>query len=167
MKLRESMGLAFDAFSEFEIYQSTGIFWAKARVTPESVSSSIEEMIREIRSLATNQIAPAEIEEAKSYLIGNLPLQFEAPASFAFRIARMAALNLRDDHWSGAAENLMRVSAPRVSEVARKCFLGVPLIIVVGPKEPLLDLLSNNFVSVELYDQYGVHVQTTRQGEIK
>ncbi len=165
MNLRESKGYAYDAFSEFEFFQESGLFWARARVLPRNAAPAIREILKELKTLSTEPIAPGEIEQAKAYLIGNLPLQFESPEGYARRISWKVASLRADVRWTAESEDLMRVTATKVLEVAQKVFSPRPLIIVVGPKDVLMDPLLQEFDTIELYDSKGVLVQTTaREG---
>jgi predicted Zn-dependent peptidase len=167
MNLRESKGYAFNAFSDFAFYRAGGTYWAQARLTPAALLPGVREVLSELASLARDRINPAELEEAKGFLIGNLPLKFESPPSFAELISRQIALGLGEGHWRGLAENLIRVNAGKTQEVAQRIFGPKPVVLVLGRKELLLEQLTEAFESVELYDRKGVHVQTFNEGEIK
>jgi zinc protease len=167
MNLRESKGYAFNAFSDFAFYRLNGMYWAQARLTPAALLPGIREVLSELASLARDRISPVELEEAKGFLIGNLPLKFESPPSFAELVSRQFALGLGDGHWGKLAENLIRVNAGKAREVAQRVFSPKPVVLVLGRKELLLEQLTGSFESVEIYDLKGVHVQTFIEGEIK
>jgi zinc protease len=166
MTLRESKGYAFNAFSGFERYESGGMYWALARLTPEAMIPGILAICSELRSLATERYGPAEIEEAKAFLIGNLPLQFESPANFAARLSQHAALDLDDGHWRGLAENIIRVTAEKTQEIAAKVLTPKPVVLVLGRRQSLVDGLLETFDSVEIYDPSGGLVEILSKGEI-
>ncbi len=160
MKLRESKGYAFNASSQFEFYRLCGMYWAQARLTPEALVPGIREIRAELESLANDQISPAEIEEAKAFLIGNLPLRFESPSVFADMVTRQVAMGLGDGHWRGLAGNLIRVNAARTREIAQEVFGPKPVVLVLGRSDVLLDGLVEAFGAVEIYDPKKDQVQT-------
>jgi predicted Zn-dependent peptidase len=164
MNLRESKGYAYYAFSETEFFRSCGVYWARARVRPESIGPAVREIVREIGALAAEPAVPAEIEEAKSYLIGNLPLRFESPEGFADWMARYVALGLDRGHWDRGPEQFKLVNVDRVQEAARKYLAGKPLVVIVGRPEwlgPTLD----EFDPIEVYDTSGKLTRILRKGD--
>lgn len=163
MSLRESRGYAYYAFSETEFFRSCGVYWARALVRPESIAPAVQGILREIGSMATAPASPSEIEEAKSFLIGNLPMRFEATSGFADWMARYVALSLDDGQWDKGPERFQRVDGERVRETARKYLARRPLVVIVGRPE-WLALHLNAFASVEVYDASGTLKYTSSKG---
>ncbi len=163
MNLRETRGYAYYAFSETEFFRSCGVYWARARVRPDSVGPAVREILREISAMAAEPASPAEIEEAKAFLIGNLPLRFETAAGFADWMARYVALSLDDGQWDRGPERFQRVDAGRVWETARRHLGAKPLVVVVGRPDGLPALLEA-FDAVEVYDAAGALKYTARKG---
>ncbi len=154
MNLRESKAYATYAFSEMEVFRSCGVYWARALVKPESIVPAAREMLREIGSLAAGPDVPPEIEEAKSYLIGNLPLRFESRSGFADWMARFVALGLDRSQWDRGPEELKLVNVERVRETARKYLSPRPVVVIVGRPEWLGPHLGE-LDAVEVYDRGG------------
>ena len=154
MNLRESREYAYFAFSDFELYRSGGIFWVRAMVIPQACATSIQEILREIEKMAREKISTFEIEQAKSYLIGNFPLQIEGLEAFSFKLAEIMTYSLGDDYWSRFYENIMLVDSERVFEVAQKYLLPQPVIVVVGDKNLLFDYLQE-YERIDVYDIKG------------
>lgn len=166
MNLRESKGYAYYAFSETEFFRTCGVFWARARVTPEKIVPAVREIEREIKTLAAEKAAPAEIEEAKSYLIGNLPTRFESIEGFADWMARIVALDLDDGHWDRMPERLKLVNVERAAAVAQKYLDAKPLVVIVGHPDWLIRHMGD-FDAVEVYDTAGMLIQSPRKGELR
>ena len=164
MNLRESKGYAYYAFSETEFFRSCGVYWARALVRPEAIVPAAREIVREINALAAGPAAPSEIEEAKSYLIGNLPMHVESPQGFSDWMARYVALGLDESHWDKGRERYKQVNAEQVREAARRHLAARPLIVIVGRPE-WLGPLSAEFETVEVYDTTGKLARTLRKGE--
>jgi len=166
MNLRESKGYAYEAFSEAEFFKSCGVFWAKARVTPQTIGASVEEIEREFRNLAAERIVPDELEVAKSFLIGNLPLKVKSLEGYAARLSQAVALGLTESDWGKASDSLMLVNADRVLETARRYLTPVPLVVIVGDRRRALPALGA-FEAVDIYDSTGAFLMTLRKGEVK
>ncbi len=163
MNLRESKAYAYYAFSEIEFLRACSLFWARARVAPEFIFPSVTEIIREIRSFSTTRAPAAEVEEAKAYLVGNIPLRFESPEGFSEWTARIAAMELGPDHWDRFLENIIRVNVETVQAAGQRHLSTPPVIVVVGRREWILNHLQD-FRVVEVYDVNGVLKQTIIKG---
>jgi zinc protease len=163
MNLRERKGYAYDAFSEAEFCRSCGVYWARARVTPETIPSVVQEIARELKVLSTTRAVPDEIEQAKSFLIGNLPLKFASLEGYSERLSRVIALGLGPGHWNRASDNLMLVNADTVLEAAARYFQPVPVFVIVGNREWAAPALKELDL-VNVYDSTGVYMETLRKG---
>jgi zinc protease len=163
MNLRESRGYAYYAFSGADFFRSCGVYWARARVTPEFVYPAVQEILKELQALAAERLPAFEFEQAKSFLIGNFPLRLDSPDAFARRAAQVKAMNLGDEHWSRYYDAIMNVSLERVLDAAQKVFLPKPAVVIVGGRERVVDYL-RDFEAVEIYDARGVLKSTIRKG---
>jgi predicted Zn-dependent peptidase len=140
------------------------VFWARARVTPEFIVPATLEIVREIKALSAEAPLPAEIEEAKSFLIGNLPTRFESLEGFAEWMARVVALDLDEGQWDQGPERLKLVNIERVRAAAQNYLAGKPLVVIVGRPEWVGRYL-REFDTIEVYDNGGALKLTLRKGE--
>jgi predicted Zn-dependent peptidase len=163
MNLREDKGYATYAFSEMEVFDSCGVYWVRAQVRPEAIFPAVREITGEISALAASPAIPSEIEEAKSYLVGSLPLRFESREGFSDWLARYVALGLDQNQWDRGPEELKLVNAEKVRETARKYLTAKPVVVIVGRPE-WLGLYLNEFEAVEVYDTSGQLKRTWRKG---
>jgi zinc protease len=164
MNLREDKNYATYAFCEMECYQACGLYWVRSQVRPQSIVPAEREILGEIGALAANPAVPSEIEEAKSYLVGSLPLRFESREGFADWLARYVALGLGQGQWDRGPEELKLVDAEKVREAARKYLTAKPIVVIVGQPE-WLGLYCGEFDTVEVYDINGQLKHTWRKGE--
>ncbi len=154
MNLRESKGYAYYAFSEVDLYKSCSVFWVRARVTPEAVVPSVREILREIGPEAVAKVSSFEIEQAKSFLIGNFPLRNEALPDLAFRAAQVRSFELGDDHWNRYTQNIILVNQERVLETGRRVLEPPPVVVIAGNIHELAEHL-REFDKVDVYDALG------------
>lgn len=164
MNLRESKRYAYYAFSETEFFRDCGVYWARARVRPEAIVPATREILREIAVLAAQPAPPSEIEEAKSFLIGSLPLRFASPEGFGEWLARYVALGLDESQWDKALESLTRVDAQSVREAARRNLAAKPVVVIVGRPEWIASL-GAEFDVIEVYETNGKLKYTIRREE--
>lgn len=164
MKLRELRGHAFYAFSIAEFYQTAGLFWVKARARPENLVEAIRDIMSELELAANKGFSPDEIEEAKAYLVGNMPLKFMSIDSFNHRFSMVLALNLGQDFLNKAPDNIMLVNLERVEKLAREYLSGSFTIVVVGDIS-WLDELIKYFGKINIYNSLGYYKQTLSAGD--
>ncbi len=135
MHLRESKAYAYYAFSEMQLFRSCGVFLITARVLTEFSYDAIQEILHEIDDLKIMQIPSEEIEQAKSYLIGNFPLKIETHDEFSQKLSKIKAFNLGRDHWEKYYENIMLITSEMVSRMGQKYSLHTPVVVIVGNNE--------------------------------
>jgi zinc protease len=164
MNLRESKGYAYYAFSELDFFKNCNVFFVKARVRPEVTYPSIMEILKEIEKITQEKIPSSEIEQAKSYLIGNFPLQIQTFDNLSSKISEIKALDMGEEHWSKYYENIMLVSSERVFEIARKYPLLTPVVVIVGDKNIISDYIQE-FEEVFVYNNKGILQYTIKKGE--
>ncbi len=162
MNLRESKGYAYWAYSELEFFKNSSVFLIRAKVRPEVTYQSIEEAIKEIKSTTTEEIPSFEIEQAKSYLIGNFPLQIQTVDSLTSRVSEFKALNLETELWTKYYENITLVNSKKVFEAAREYPLSLPVVVIVGDKRTITDYISD-FDEIEYYNDKGDLIQTIKK----
>ncbi|MCX6578137.1 MAG: pitrilysin family protein [Candidatus Aminicenantes bacterium] len=159
MNLRESKGYAYFAFSQAEFSRSGGLFFVRAKVAPEFIYPSVQEILKEIRKITREPIAISEIDQAKSYLIGNFPVSIEQLGVFSEKISEIMAYDRGNDYWNKYYEQILLVSPEKVFTAAQKCFLQPPLVVIAGDKSVLTDRL-NEFESIDVYDSKGIRQYT-------
>ncbi len=160
MNLRESKQYAYNAFSEIEFFKSCSVFSIHARVRPEVVESSIMEIFNDINLITDKKIPSFDIEQAKSYLIGNFPLQIETYDDLTSKVAEHKALDLEDEHWNKYYENIMLINSEKVFELAKKLPLKTPVIVVAGDGNIVLNQFGEFIKEVDIYNKKGIYLGT-------
>jgi zinc protease len=163
MHLRESKAYAYYAFSETQFFKGCGVFLVTSKVRREVTYEAIQEILYELDSVRKGDIPSQEIEQAKSYLVGNFPLTIETFDTFSSQIAEIQAFDLGRDHWERYFENLMRINSDMVSDMGQKYSLQTPVIVIVGNNE-ILDYL-REFDQVSVYGADGKPRYDIKKGE--
>lgn len=153
MHLRESKAYAYYAFSEMDFFRSCGVFTIRAKVLPEFTHAAIQEILQEINDLRNTPIPSQEIEQAKSYLIGNFPLQLETNEDLSAKLAQIQAFDLGRDHWERYDEKIKLINSEMVSGMGQKYSLHTPVIVIVGNNEITEYLME--FTQVSVYSPDG------------
>jgi predicted Zn-dependent peptidase len=163
MNLRETKGYASYAFSGADFFRRCGVFWVRAKVTPEVLHDSVEEILREIGPATVERVSSFEIEQAKSFLIGNFPLKNEPLTSFSLEVARIKTFNLGDDHWNKYYDSIIQVNLERVLATAQRFLQPPPAVVIVGNRDLIAETL-REFDTVDIYDISGSLRSTINKG---
>jgi len=153
MNLRESKGYAYYAFSSVDLFKNCGLFTLRSRVRPEVSYAAIRESLREIERIVNLPIPNHELEQAKSYLIGNFPLTIHSMSSFINRISTIRAYNLSEAFWNQYYENIMLINSGTVFQTARRTLGKNAVVMIVGDIYTISDQLRD--FQVEVYDPHG------------
>ena len=92
-------------------------------------------MTSQIRDFAENGPTEAEIEKAKSYLIGNYALRFDASRKIARQLIGIQLDKLGIDYIDRRNDLIRAVTRDDVLRAAKRVFGGPVSIITVGPSE--------------------------------
>lgn len=163
MNLRESKGYAYFAFSTLEFFKTCSILTIQERVRPSTIFESIAESLNEIRRISSQVVPNYELEQAKSYLIGNFPLRIEDLEYYSSRLSAIQAFELDESHWNSYYKSMMLISPENVYEIARRSSLQSPIVVVVGNIQELSPYLQD--FDLEVYDTNGEFQYTIRKGE--
>jgi zinc protease len=164
MNLRETKGYAYWAFSNIELFENCGIFYVRAKVKPEYLYPSVEEILKEMNRLVKNKIPNHEIEQAKSYLIGNFPLRISEHREFSLKVSEIIALNMEEIYWGDYYENIMYINSYSVFKTLQKINFSNPVIVIIGDKSVALDYMKQ-FDEVEIYDHEGIYQYKLKKKE--
>jgi len=76
--VRDKQGLAYYATSSFSGGKANSMWTARAGVDPANVQRAIDSILDELRRVRDEHVTEGELADAKSYLIGSLPLALES-----------------------------------------------------------------------------------------
>jgi predicted Zn-dependent peptidase len=163
MNLREAKEYAYSAFSQVGFFQACGYYAVTAQVIPPASGPSIREIKRELERISREKVSNFELEQAKSYLIGQFPIRIARLDELSRQVSELLAFSVVDSRWSRFLENITQVDADRIFEVAQKYLLPKPVVVIVGDKDVLLDQL-RELDRLEVYDLKGVLLYTLIKG---
>lgn len=117
-RVREELGLAYAVYSFQSFHHDTGLHGIYAGTSATTASRALEEIFRELSTMASEGIPEAEIDAGKNQLKGQLTLSLESPASRMFRVASAA---LYGEPFLALDETLARIDAITPEQVAAAC----------------------------------------------
>jgi zinc protease len=76
--VRDAQGLAYHVSSSLSPGEASSLWTARAGVDPANVDRTIEGILAEVRRLQAEPVTAEELADAKTYLVGSLPLSLES-----------------------------------------------------------------------------------------
>jgi len=152
MNLREDKGWTYGAYSTFTKPVDVGYFRATANVRTEVTDSALTEMLGEFEKMREEPVPDEDLENAKSYLIGNFPTTIETPNQIANQIGQVKLLGLDKKYLEGYRKEIAKVKPTDVQEVMNKYLHPDRLaMVLVGDATEVLEKVEP-IASVALYD---------------
>jgi zinc protease len=76
--VRDEQGLAYHVSSSLSPGEASSLWTARAGVDPANVDRTIEGILAEVRRLQEEPVTEEELADAKTYIVGSLPLSLES-----------------------------------------------------------------------------------------
>jgi zinc protease len=131
MNLRERHGFTYGARSGFALRRRPGPFTVDVAVATDVTARAMEEALREIEGLRDNGPTDPELDNARDYLRGVLPLRLQTTAALAARIAEIVVFDLPTDYFQHYRDRIGQVTRDDVHRVAREAIRPDALAVVV------------------------------------
>jgi zinc protease len=120
LNLRERHGFTYGVRSGFAFRRAPGPFIIQTAVATEVTDRAIHEILHEVSRLRESGATHEEVDNARDYLAGVLPLELQTTEQVAARFADLVLYDLPDDYYQGYREAIRAVSADDVARVARE-----------------------------------------------
>jgi len=155
MDLREDKGWTYGAYSQFSQRVDVGYFRATANVRTEVTDSALTEMLTLLDDMVEKPVSEKELDDAKSYLIGNFPTTIETPNQIAGEIGRVKMLGLDKSYLETYRDKIAKVTVPDVQDAMTKYLHPDRMaMVLIGDANQVLDKVEP-IASVTLYDIEG------------
>jgi zinc protease len=133
-RIREELGLAYSVGASHFAGLSSGYFIFYLATDPTKREDALNELLAEIRSLATNGLTAEELARAKEKFLGGMELQQQNLASFGASCLADELLGLGAGHHLEERAAVQAVTAEELRTVAARIFEDKPFVtLVVGP----------------------------------
>jgi predicted Zn-dependent peptidase len=151
--LREINGFTYGARSVLECKKYSGEFITETSVNTENTKSAIKEIIKEMELIRTVNVSEEEIENAKNYIIGNFPLQFETSNAIATKLINMELYDIERNFYEHYLTDMHELKRADVTETANKYFKPENLIIAIaGDTEKIIRNFNGEFSVKQITD---------------
>ena len=114
LRLREEMGLAYEAMAFHSPYSDVGCIGLYAAVTDENIEKATNEMFKILRGLFTKEISSAELERTKEQMIGSAVLSMEAITT---RLMRTGQNEMYYERYIPIEEEIRKIAALTLNDV--------------------------------------------------
>jgi zinc protease len=121
-RLRDEKALAYTVFAGVSGHAEGGDFYVYIATNPENEAEARGALLAELDRFRNELVPQVELEEAKSYLIGNFKIGLQTNAVVAGALARLAAMGLSPGALDEYPERLTHVESHDVQRVAEKYF---------------------------------------------
>ena len=118
LKLREEKGYTYGARAWFDFRRQPGPFAASAAVESHVTAEALTDAHAEIRRVHEGGVTREELEVARDYLIGVLPLRFETPEAISGAISNLVVHGLPDDYFDTYRASMEGVTVEDIAEAA-------------------------------------------------
>jgi predicted Zn-dependent peptidase len=155
MDLREKHGWTYGTYSSFTKAKDRGLFLAEGSCRTEVTDSALTAMIDHVNRIAKEPVTDAELEGAKSYIVGNFPTTIETPSQIAAQIGQVKLLGLDKSWLENYRKQVAAVTKADVQTAMAKHIQPDKLaIVLVGDAGAIKDKVEP-IASVAVYDIEG------------
>ena len=118
LNLRERHGFTYGVRSGFAFRRAPGPFIIQTAVATEVTDRAVHEILHEVSRLRESGASADEVQNARDYLAGVLPLELQTTEQVAARFADLVLYDLPDDYYQRYREAIRAVSSDDVARVA-------------------------------------------------
>jgi zinc protease len=120
VELRERRGLVYSVRTTLESLSNESLMIGWFATENDKVPTAIELVRHEWRRLASGDVSEADIDEAKAFLKGALPLSLDGSSTMARRLLSVQRLGLDTDHLTAWNAKVDAVTGEMVRALARR-----------------------------------------------
>lgn len=131
ISLRERHGFTYGVNSHFACRRRPGPFLIQTAVATGVTARAVEETFRQIEALRQDGPTPEEVDAARDYLSGVMPLQFQTTEQLAGRLADLVVYDLPLDYYRTYRDRIGAVTLEDVHRAAREHVRPEAMAIVV------------------------------------
>jgi zinc protease len=119
MNLREKHGFTYGVRSGFAFRKASGPFIIQTAVATDVTARAVEEIWQETTGLLRDGPTDEELDSARDYLSGTVPLELQTTEQIADRASEIFIFDLPTDYFALYRDELRRVTAEQALDAAR------------------------------------------------
>ena len=161
MNLREKHGWTYGAFSSYGPQAGVGSYLASSSVRSNATDSSVAEMVREFKRIATEPVAQTELNDQVGSIIASFPSSVQTVQGLMGRLNDVVVYGLPLDYYSTYRERLAAITPADVSRVGGSQLKpdGLTIVIVGDLSKIEGPVRALNLGNVEVWDIDGNKVR--------
>jgi zinc protease len=137
-EVREKRGLAYGIGASLSPYRAGSVLIGRTATRNDAVAETLKIIADEWQRMADYGPTQAELDEAKTYLIGSFPLSLDSTGAIASVLVQMQVYGLERDYWTTRAALYTAVDLAEAQRVAKRILHPQALLqVVVGMPEKL------------------------------
>jgi len=133
--IREKEGLAYDVGSYFTRRYFPGHFICDLQTAIKNTDYAIDLVLKEIKNLKERGVKEEELQQAKRFYFGNLPLSIDSYNDKANIIREIAILGLDLNYLYYLISEINSLTCEKINKIAKKYFKENFLLIIVSNLE--------------------------------
>ena len=135
-EVREKRGLTYGIYSGLNDMQSAHLLTIGAATRNETAQQVLDLTKQVMAGMAAAPIAPKELQDAKTYLVGSVPLELTSTDKISSILIGLMRDHLPPDYLDRRAEKLNQVTAEDVLRVSKRLLKpeNMKIILVGNPK---------------------------------
>jgi len=133
-RVREAMGMAYYAHVEARAGLLAGPWWARAGVHPSNVQRAVDAIVEEVGKFQREGPTPAEVSDARDYLIGSLAVRLETHGGLAAALAEIELYDLGLDYLLRYPAIIRGVSPEEMQAAAQRFPTDRYALAIAGPE---------------------------------
>jgi zinc protease len=133
-QVRERRGLAYSVYSYLQPFHHASIFAGGVATKNEEIAQSLDVIRAELKRIAEEGPTPAELDNAKKYLVGSYPLRFDTNAKIASQLLGILQDDLGIDYVDKRNGQIEAVTIDDAKRVAARLLKTDNLIVTIVGK---------------------------------
>lgn len=135
--VRDKQGMAYYVSSQLSAHLGRGPWRVFTGVDPLNVERATETILAEIHRIQDEPVSEEELEDAKSYMTGSLPLGLETNEGVASTLLDMELFDLGLDYLQRYSDLINSISDEEVQQAAQRVFpRDAYALAIAGPPAP-------------------------------
>ena len=136
-EVREKRGLAYSVYTYVYPYQHTSIFSGGVATRNDMMGQSLDIIREELKKMADGDVKQADLDNAKSYLIGSYPLRFDTNAKIASQLLGLRMDGFGPEYVDNRNAMIAAVTLDDLKRVAKRLLDTQNLIVTIVGKPTL------------------------------
>lgn len=130
-EVREKRGLSYGIYSSVRNYRKTDALAISLSTNNDSARQALDIIRTEMDRLINEPVSERELDDAKSYLTGSMPLSLSSTDAIAAILLSLQKDRLPVDYLDRYAERINAVNSADIQRVAARLFSGFPASIAM------------------------------------